>query len=165
MFSYSCQNIAVKCKRVHLNILSLLSFCLSFFFLFFYFFSKTMWKHLRTCVRLATRLSIYWIQTQYILLIGEQLLTIFICIKGVRLNWNFIANDVQSATYSSHGAPCPARDLFPRLNTRVKVHISLWTIREYPKRHFWYLSDMGDTFLQLTRLSRMLKQRVQSRKF
>ena len=32
---------------------------------------------------------------------------------------------------------------------RVKVHISLWTIRKYPKRHFRYLSDSGDTFLPL----------------
>ena len=94
-------------------------------------------------------LAIYWIQTQCILLLGEQVLTIFLCIKRVRLNWNFIVNDVQNATYSSHGAPCPARDLFPWLNTRVKVHISLWTIREYPKRHFRYLSDSGDTFLPL----------------
>ena len=55
MFSYSCPNIAVKSKRV----LSLLSFSLSFFYLFIYliFFCKTMWKHLRTCVRLATRLK------------------------------------------------------------------------------------------------------------
>ena len=30
-------------------------FLFSFFFLVF-FFGKTMWKHLRTCVRLATRL-------------------------------------------------------------------------------------------------------------
>ena len=82
-------------------------------------------------------------------MLGEQVLTIFSCIKQVRLNWNFIVIDVQSATYSSHGAPCPSRDLFPWLNTRVKVHISLWTIREYPKRHFRYLSDSGDTFLPL----------------
>ena len=94
-------------------------------------------------------LTIYWIQTQYILLLGELVLTIFLCIKRIRFNWNFIVNDVQSATYSSHGAPCPARDLFPWLNTRVKVHISLWTIRKYPKRHFRYLSDKGDTFLPL----------------
>ena len=58
-----------------------------------------------------------------------------------------------TATYNflihqaSHGASCPARDLFPWLNTRVKVHISLCTIREYPKRHFRYLSDSGDSFL------------------
>ena len=32
-------------------------------------------------------------QTQYILLLGEQVLTIFLCIKRVRLNWNFILND------------------------------------------------------------------------
>ena len=96
-------------------------------------------------------LTIYWIQAQYMLLLGEQVLTIFLCINRVRLNWNFIVNDVQSATYSSHGAPCPARDLFPWLNTRVKVHISLWTTREYPKRHFRYLSDSGDTFLPLIR--------------
>ena len=62
---------------------------------------------------------------------------------------NFIVNDVQNATYSSHGAPCSARDLFPWLNTRVKVHISVWTIRKYPKRHSSYLSDSGDTFLPL----------------
>ena len=99
-------------------------------------------------------LRIYWIQqTQYILL-GEQVLTIFLCIKRVRLNWNCIVYDVQNATYSSHGAPCPARDLFPLLNTRVKVHISVWTIREYPKRHFRYLSDSGDTYLPLNLLEK-----------
>ena len=38
-------------------------------------------------------LTIYWMQTQYILLLGEQVLTIFLCIKRVRLNWNFILND------------------------------------------------------------------------
>ena len=58
-------------------------------------------------------LTIYWIQAQYILLLGKQVLTIFLCIKRVRLNWNFIVNDIQSATYCSHGAPCPARYLFP----------------------------------------------------
>ena len=89
------------------------------------------------------------LQTQCILLLGEQVLTIFLCIKRVRLNWNFIVNDVQDATYSSHGAPCPVRDLFPWLNTRVKVHISVWTIREYPKGHSLYLSDSRDTFLPL----------------
>ena len=94
-------------------------------------------------------LTIYCIQTQYTLLLGEQVLTIFLCIKRLCLNWNFIVNDVQSATYSSHGAPCLARDLFPWLNTRMKVHISLWTIREYLKRHFRYFSDSGDTFLPL----------------
>ena len=57
--------------------------------------------------------------------------------------WYFIVNDVQSDIFSSDGAPCPTRDLFPWLNTRVKVHISLWTIREYPKRHFRYLLDSG----------------------
>ena len=37
MFSYSCPNIAVKIyKRVHLSILSLLSFSLSFFLFFFF---------------------------------------------------------------------------------------------------------------------------------
>ena len=97
-------------------------------------------------------LTIYRIQTQYILLLGEQVLTIFLCIKRVRLNWNLIVNDIQSATYSSTGP----RDLFPWLNTRVKVHISLWTIREYPKRHFRYLSDSGDTFLPLIRFSYIL---------
>ena len=79
--------------------------------------------------------EIFWIQTQCILLLGEQVLTIFLCIKRVRLHWNSIVYDVQNATYSSHGAPCPARDLFPLLNTRVKVHISVWKIHEYPKRH------------------------------
>ena len=38
-----------------------------------------------------------------------------LCIKRVRLNWNFIVYDIQNATYSGHGAPCPARDLFPWL--------------------------------------------------
>ena len=97
-------------------------------------------------------MTIYWIQTQCILLLGEQVLTIFLCTKRVRLNWNFIVHQLHSvpnATYSSHGAPCPAQDLFPWLNTRVKVHISVWTIREYPKRHSSYLSDSGDIFLPL----------------
>ena len=31
----------------------------------------------------------------------------------------------------------------------MKVHISLWTIRKYPKRHFRYLSNSGGTFLPL----------------
>ena len=91
-------------------------------------------------------MTIYWIQNQCILLLGEQVLTIFLYINRVRLNWNCIVYDVQNATYSSRGAPCPARDLFPWLNKRVKVHISVWTIREYPKRHSSYLSDSGDTF-------------------
>ena len=82
-------------------------------------------------------------------MLGEHVLTIFLCIKRVRLNWNLIVNGLQSATYSSHGAPCSARELFQWLNTRMKVNISLWTIREYPKRHFRYLSDSGDTFLPL----------------
>ena len=106
-----------------------------------------------------------------ILLIGGQVLTIFLCIKQVRLNWIFFAYDVQNATYSSHGAPCPTRDLIPWLSTRVniwrlitgawrnlisttnkrvKVQIFVWTIREYPKRHSSYLSDSGDTFLPLS---------------
>ena len=61
------------------------------------------------------------------------------------LNWNVIIYDVQNSVYSIHGVPCPARDLFPWLNTRVKVHISVLTINEYPKRHHSYLSDSGDT--------------------
>ena len=65
------------------------------------------------------------------------------------LNWNFIVYDVQNATYSSHRAPCPARDLFPWLNTRVKVHISIWTIHEYPKGHSSYLSDSGGYLLTI----------------
>ena len=69
------------------------------------------------------------------------------------LNWNFIVYDVQNATYSSHGAPCPARDFFPWLNMRVKVHISVWTIREYPKRYSSYLSDSGHMFLPLSLLA------------
>ena len=76
-------------------------------------------------------------------------LQFLICIKRVCLNWNFIIYDLQNANYSSHGAPCSARDLFPWLNTKVKVQISVWTIREYPKRHSSYLSDSGDTFLPL----------------
>ena len=94
-------------------------------------------------------LTIYWIQTQYILLLGDQVLTTFLCIQWVRSNWNFIVKDVQSATYSSHGAPCPARDLFPWLNTRVKVH-TMDNTRISEKKHFRYLSDSGDTFLQLS---------------
>ena len=68
------------------------------------------------------------LQTQCILLLDEQVLTIFLCIKWVRLKWNFIVYDVQNATYSSHGAPCPSQDLFPWLNTIVKVHIYVWRI-------------------------------------
>ena len=86
------------------------------------------------------------------LLLGEEVLTIFLCIKRVHLNWNFLVYDVQNTTYSSHGAPCPTRDLFPWLNTRVKVHISVWTIPDIRKRHSWYLSDSGDTFLPLTKV-------------
>ena len=71
-------------------------------------------------------------------------------------NWNFIVYDVHNATYSSHWAPWPARDLFPWLNTRVKVHISVWTIREYPKRHSSYLSVSEDTFLPLTTVTVVL---------
>ena len=48
-----------------------------------------------------------WIQTQCILLLGEQVLTIFSCIKRVRFKWNFIAYDVKNATYSSQGALVP----------------------------------------------------------
>ena len=81
-------------------------------------------------------------------LLGEQVLTISLCIKRVRLN---IVYDVQNATYSSHGVPCPARDLSLWLNTRVKVHISVWTISEYPERYSSYLSDSRDTFLPLTK--------------
>ena len=62
-------------------------------------------------------------------------------------------NASQNATNSSHEAPCPARDLFPWLNTRVKKMVrnglKKWKIREYPKRHSSYLSDSGDTFLPL----------------
>ena len=89
------------------------------------------------------------IQTQYILLLGEQVLTIFLCVKRVRLYWNFIIYDVQSATYSSHGAPCPARDLFPWLNTRVKVHISLWTIREISEKTFSVPLGLGGYLLSI----------------
>ena len=96
-------------------------------------------------------LTIYWIQTKCILLLGEQVLKIFLCIKRVRLNWTFIVYDVHNTTYSSHGAPCPTRHLLLWLNTRVKVHISVWTILEYPKTHSSYLLDSGDTFLPLQR--------------
>ena len=68
--------------------------------------------------------------------------------------------DVQSATYSSHGAPCLARDLFPWLNTRVKVHISVWISLKYPKRHFSYLSDSGNTFLPFLKSNRTLLKRT-----
>ena len=34
---------------------------------------------------------------------------------------------VQNTTCSSHGAHCPERDLFRWLNTKVKVHISVWS--------------------------------------
>ena len=69
-------------------------------------------------------MTIYWIQAQCILLLGEQVLTIFICIKRVRYNWNFIVYDVQNATYSSHGVPCLARDLYPWLNTSICMGIT-----------------------------------------
>ena len=49
-------------------------------------------------------------------------------------------------------APFPARDLFPWLNTRVKVHISLWRIREYPKRYFRYLSKFGGYLLTIVHM-------------
>ena len=88
-------------------------------------------------------LTIYWIQTQYILLLGEQVLTIFLCIKRVRLNWNLIVNNVHNATYSSHGAPCPTRDLFPWLNTRVKVHNISMDNTQISAMTFSYLSDSG----------------------
>ena len=71
------------------------------------------------------------------------------CIRRNRSLFLYI--DVQNTTNSSHGAPCHAQDVFPWLNTRVKVHISVWTIREYSKRHSPCLSDSGDTFLPLNR--------------
>ena len=82
VFSYSGPNIAVKCRRVHLTILQ--AYCLSlfrffkiFFFILFYylFFCKTMWKHLRTCVRLATRLKtqppVYHLKVWFEILLWE----------------------------------------------------------------------------------------------
>ena len=101
-------------------------------------------------------------------MLGEQILTIFLCIKRVRLNWNFIVYGVENATYFSHGAPCPARDLFPWLNTRVKVRIFVRTIREYPKRHSSYLSYSRDTFipflirLHITRVDKCSKSKMQN---
>ena len=91
--------------------------------------------------------GISWRYTEYkfnaYLLVGEQVLTIVLCTKRVRLNWTFIVYDVQNTTYSSHGAPCAVRDLFPWLNTRVKVRISIWKIPEYPKRHSLYSRIRG----------------------
>ena len=49
---------------------------------------------------------------------------------------NFIVYDVQNVSYSSHGAPCPTRDLFPCLNTRVKVHICMDSTRISEKTFF-----------------------------
>ena len=100
-----------------------------------------------------------WIQTRCKLLLGEQVLTctIFLSIKRVRLKWNCIVYDVWNAFYSSHEAPCPAWDLFPWLNTRVKVHVSVWKVRGYPERHSSYLSDSGDTFLRSHYLRFVLK--------
>ena len=51
------------------------------------------------------------------LLLGEQVLTIFLCISVYFLVYNYFVYDIENATYSSHGAPCPARDLFPCLTT------------------------------------------------
>ena len=56
------------------------------------------------------------------LLFCEQVLTIFLCNSVYFLMYNNFVYDVQNATYSSHGAPYSARDLFPLLNTKVKVH-------------------------------------------
>ena len=68
-------------------------------------------------------MTIYWIQTRCMLLLGKQVLTIFLCISVNFLICNYFDYDVQNSSYSSHGAPCPARDLFQWLNTKVKVHI------------------------------------------
>ena len=67
--------------------------------------------------------------SMYMLLLGEQVRTFFLCISVYFLICNYFVYDVQNATYSSHGAPCPTRDLFPWLNTKVKVHISVWPRR------------------------------------
>ena len=45
--------------------------------------------------------------------------------------------------------PLVPHEISPWLNTRVKVHVFLWTIREYPKRHFRYLSDSGGYLLTI----------------
>ena len=42
---------------------------------------------------------------------------------------NYFVYDVHNVTYSSHGAPCSAQDLFPWLSTKLKVHISVWSRR------------------------------------
>ena len=77
-------------------------------------------------------------------MLGEQVLIIFLCIERVRLNWNFIVYDVQNTTYSLHGAPCPARDLFPWINIIEWKYICMYgQYPEYPKRHSSYLSDSG----------------------
>ena len=56
----------------------------------------------------------------------------------IGLNYIIIYNnfvyDVQNATYSSHGAPCSARDLLSLLNTKVKVHYICMVETRIPKR-------------------------------
>ena len=65
--------------------------------------------------------GISWRYTQYKLnawiLLGEQVLTLSLSIKRVRLNWNFIVYDVQNATYSSHG-PLVPHEIYPHGYTR-----------------------------------------------
>ena len=93
-------------------------------------------------------LTIYWIQTQYILLLGEQVLTIFLCIKRVRLNWSFIVNDVQSATYSVTG-PLVLQEIFPiAKHESESTYISMdntWI----SEKTFSVPLGFGDTFLPL----------------
>ena len=57
------------------------------------------------------------------LLLGEHVLTIFLCISMYFFIRNYFVYDVQNAPFSCHGTPCPTRDLFPWLNADLKVHI------------------------------------------
>ena len=57
------------------------------------------------------------------------LLTMFLCISVYFLVCNYFVYDVQNATYSSHGGPCPAQDVFPWLNTKMKGHVFVWSRR------------------------------------
>ena len=59
----------------------------------------------------------------------------------------------ENATYSSHGAPCSARDLFPCLITILKVHYISMDNTRISERHSSYHSDSRDTFIPLYYIS------------
>ena len=56
---------------------------------------------------------------------------------------------MKNATYSSHGAPCSARDLFPCLITILKVRYISMDNTRISERHSSYHSDSRDTFIPL----------------